>query len=187
MELWVPHHSEPTHTLRAYAVSYGLDGESELLLDIRNLERWYWWTYLQGSLGEGNGNPLQRSCLENPRDGEAWWAAVYGVAQSRTRLKRLSSSSSSGSSNGKADIGDSLVDTMGEGDGGTNWESSMETYTLPYVNYIASGNLLSDTGSSSPVLCRRRWQPTPVFLPGESQGRGSVVGCRLWGRPREVG
>ena len=45
-------------------------------------------------IGEGNGNPLQCSCLENPRDGRAWWAAVYGVAQSRTRLKRLSSSSS---------------------------------------------------------------------------------------------
>ena len=44
--------------------------------------------------GEWNGNPLQCSCLENPRDGGAWWAAVYGVAQSRTRLKRLSSSSS---------------------------------------------------------------------------------------------
>ena len=44
--------------------------------------------------GEGNGTPLQGSCLENPREGEAWWAAVYGVAQSRTRLKRLSSSSS---------------------------------------------------------------------------------------------
>ena len=44
--------------------------------------------------GEGNGNPLQCSCLENPRDGEAWWAAVYGVAQGQTRLKRLSSSSS---------------------------------------------------------------------------------------------
>ena len=44
--------------------------------------------------GEGNGNPLQCSCLENPRDGGAWWAAVYGVAQSRTRLKWLSSSSS---------------------------------------------------------------------------------------------
>ena len=42
---------------------------------------------------EGNGNPLQCSCLENPRDGGAWGAAVYGVAQSRTRLKRLSSSS----------------------------------------------------------------------------------------------
>ena len=46
-------------------------------------------------IGEGNGNPLQCSCLENPRDGEAWWAAIYGVAQSRTQLKRLSSSSSS--------------------------------------------------------------------------------------------
>ena len=45
-------------------------------------------------IGEGNGNPLQCSCLENPRDGGAWWAAVYGVAQSRTRLNRLSSSSS---------------------------------------------------------------------------------------------
>ena len=45
-------------------------------------------------IGERNGNPLQCSCLENPRDGEAWWAAAYGVAQSRTRLKRLSSSSS---------------------------------------------------------------------------------------------
>ena len=46
-------------------------------------------------IGEGNGNPLQCSCLENPRVRGAWWAAVYGVAQSRTRLKRLSSSSRS--------------------------------------------------------------------------------------------
>ena len=44
-------------------------------------------------IGEGNGSPLQCSCLENPRDGGAWWAAVCGVAHSRTRLKRLSSSS----------------------------------------------------------------------------------------------
>ena len=57
-----------------------------------------WATSLSLSLsciGEGNGNPLQCSCLENPRDGGAWWAAVSGVAQSRTQLKRLSSSSSS--------------------------------------------------------------------------------------------
>ena len=47
--------------------------------------------------GEGNGNPLQCSCLENPRDGGAWWAVISGVTQSRTRLKRLSSSSSSSS------------------------------------------------------------------------------------------
>ena len=46
-------------------------------------------------IGAGNGNPLQCSCLENPRDRGAWWASVYGVAQSRTRLKQLSSSSSS--------------------------------------------------------------------------------------------
>ena len=46
-------------------------------------------------IGEGNGNPLQCSCLENPRDGGACWAAVYGVTQGQTRLKRLSSSSSS--------------------------------------------------------------------------------------------
>ena len=49
------------------------------------------------SPGVGNGNLLQYSCLENPRDGGAWWAAVYGVAQSWTQLKRLSSSSSSSS------------------------------------------------------------------------------------------
>ena len=46
-------------------------------------------------IGEGNGNPLQCSCLKNPRDQGAWWTTIYGVAQSRTRLKRLSSSSSS--------------------------------------------------------------------------------------------
>ena len=55
------------------------------------------WLHFHFSLsrsGEGDGNPLRCSCLENPRDGGAWWAAVYGVAQSRTRLKRLSRSSS---------------------------------------------------------------------------------------------
>ena len=55
------------------------------------------WLHFHFSLsctGEGNGNPLQCSCLENPRDGGAWWAAVYGITQSQTWLKRLSSSSS---------------------------------------------------------------------------------------------
>ena len=68
--------------------------------------------------GEGNGNPLQCS---------AWWAAVYGVTQSRT------------------------------------WLSDF-TFTLHFHAW------------------RRKWQPTPVFLPGEPQGRGSLVGCCLWGR-----
>ena len=53
------------------------------------------WATSLSRIGEGNGNPLQCSCLENPRYGGAWWAAVYGVAQSWTWLKRLSSSSSS--------------------------------------------------------------------------------------------
>ena len=52
------------------------------------------WVTSLSRIGEGNGNPLQCSCLENPRDEGAWWAAIYGVAQSRTRLKWLSSSSS---------------------------------------------------------------------------------------------
>ena len=53
------------------------------------------WATSLSCIGEGNGNPLQCSCLENPRDGEAWWAAVSGVAQSWTRLKWLGGSSSS--------------------------------------------------------------------------------------------
>ena len=51
--------------------------------------------FLLSCTGEGNGIPLQCSCLENPRDGGAWWVAVYGVTQSRTRLKKFSNSSSS--------------------------------------------------------------------------------------------
>ena len=54
------------------------------------------WATSLSRIGEGNGNPLQCSCLENLRDRGAWWAAIYGVTQSRTRLKRLSSSSSKG-------------------------------------------------------------------------------------------
>ena len=69
-------------------------------------------------IGEGNGNPLQCSCLENPRDGGASWAAIYGVAQSRTRLKRLSSSGSSSS----------LV--LGEGNG---THSSTLAWKIPWT------------------------------------------------------
>ena len=76
--------------------------------------------------GEGNGTPLQYSCLENPMDGGAWWAAVHGVAKSQTRLSDF-------------------------------------TFTFHFH-------------------ALEKWQPTSVFLPGESQGRGSLVGFRLWGR-----
>ena len=80
----------------------------------------------QASFGEGNGTPLQSSCLENPVDGGVWKAAVHGVAEGRTRLSNF-------------------------------------TFTFTFTHW------------------RRKWQPTPVFLPGESQGQGSLVGCCLWG------
>ena len=77
--------------------------------------------------GEGNGTPLQYSCLENPMNGGAWWAAVHGVAKSQT-----------------------------------DWVISLWLFTFMHW--------------------RRKWQPTPVFLPRESLGWGSLVGCCLWGR-----
>ena len=86
---------------------------------LQRLRTWQWAVHLSG---EGNGTPLQYSCLKNPMDGGAWKAAVHGVAEGRTRLGNF-------------------------------------TFTHQ----------------------RRKWQPTPVFLPGESQGPGSLVGCRLWG------
>ena len=79
----------------------------------------------QPSLGEGNGAPLQYSCLENPMDGEAWKAAVHGVAEGRTQLSNFT-----------------------------------------FMHW------------------RRKWQPTPVFLLGESQGQGSLVGYHLWGHTK---
>ena len=73
-----------------------LSGRSRLVTQDNTLQDSIYVKYSELScIGEGNGNPLQCSCLENPRDGGAWWAAVYGVAQSWTQLKRLSNSSSS--------------------------------------------------------------------------------------------
>ena len=70
------------------------------LQSLGSLAEWLRFHFSLSYIGEGIGNPLQCSCLENPRDGGAWWAAIYGVAQSWTRLKQLSSSSSSSSSKG---------------------------------------------------------------------------------------
>ena len=74
-------------------------------------------------IGEGNGNPLQCSCLEYPRDGGAWWAAVYGVAQSQTRLKRLSSSSSMLEE-------DQLLDTSNDSDLKSMFEKTLNIRTV---------------------------------------------------------
>ena len=69
-----------------------LEGCSPWVREELDTTEWLHFHFSLPCIGEGNGNPLQCSCLENPGDGRAWWAAVYGVAQSRTRLKRLSSS-----------------------------------------------------------------------------------------------
>ena len=100
-------------------------------------------------IGEGNGNPLQCSCLENPRDREAWWAAIYGVAQSRTQLKWLSNSSSRGERGFPAgSVVKSSPASVGDG-------------SDPWVRKIS---------------WRRKWQLTPEFLPGKSHRLRSLVG-----------
>ena len=75
-------------------VGYSPWGREEL-----DMTEWLHFHFSLSCIGEGNGNPLQFSCLENPRDRAAWWAAIYGVAQSRIWLKCLSSSSSRTDSN----------------------------------------------------------------------------------------
>ena len=107
--------------------------------------------------GEGNGNPLQCSCLEIPRDRGAWWAAVSGVAQSRTRLKRLSSSSWFSSFPGGSVYKESTC----------RCRRCKRPKFDPWVRKIP---------------WRRKWQPTPVFLPGESHGQRSLAGYSPWSR-----
>ena len=113
------------------------------------------WCYL----GEGNGTPLQYSCLENPTDGGAWWAAIHGVAKSRTRLSNFTH----------------YTVNWGFLGGARGKEPSYQCRTHkshgfdPWVEKIP---------------WRRAWQSTPVFLPRESQGRGSLVGCHLRGRTK---
>ena len=109
-------------------------------------------------IGEGNGNPLQCSCLENPRDGGAWWAAVYGFAQSRTRLKRLSSSSSKRKTGFP---GDSAVKNPPA--------NAVDVGSIP-----GSGRSPGE-GNSNPL----QYSGIPVFLPGKSHGQRSLAGYSL--------
>ena len=107
-------------------------------------------------VGEGNGNLLQCSCLENPRDGGAWWATVYGVPQSRTRLKRLTSSSSSiwnlerwqqwphmGDIKRETDIKNRLLDSVGEDKDGIIWQNSIEICIFSSVQSLSHVRLFA--------------------------------------------
>ena len=109
-------------------------------------------------IGEGNSNPLQCSGLENPRDGGAWWAAIYGIAQSRTRLKRLSSSSS--------------ILTEGL----PRWCSGKEL-----VCHCRRHKRHGFDPWVRKIPWMRAWQPTPVCSPGKSHGQRSLAGYSPWG------
>ena len=85
----------PHSSTLAWKIPWSLVGCSPWGREELGTTEWLYFPFSLSCIGEGNGTPLQCSCLENPRDRGAWWAAVYGVAQSRTRWKRLGSSSSS--------------------------------------------------------------------------------------------
>ena len=122
--------------------------------------------------GEGNGNPLQRSCLENTRDRGAWWAAVYGVAQSRTRVKGLSSRSNKIvaiifiviflfiTPFGEPEINDDTVKGK--------WRMGKESGTTERLHFHFLLSCIGK-GNGNPLQCSCLENP-------------GLVGCRLWGR-----
>ena len=125
-------------------------------------------------IGEGSGPPLQYSCLENPMDGGAWWAAVHGVAKSRTWLsdftftfhfhaleKEMAPHSSTLAWKIPWTEEPGRVQSMGLLRVGHDWVTSLSFSTFMHW--------------------RRTWQPTPVLLPRESHGRRGLVGCSSWG------
>ena len=142
-------------------------------------------------IGGGNGNPLQCSCLENPRDGRAWWAAVYGVARSRTRLKQLSSSSSKILAGLPLWLSGKEPTCQCRRCGfNPDWGRSH----MPQSNYARVQQLLSlCSRAQEPQLLtsvpglgrfpwRRKWQSTPVFLPGKipwTEEPGGLQSMRL--------
>ena len=127
-------------------------------------------------IGEGYGNPLQCSCLENPRDGGAQWAAVSGVAQSRTRLKRLSSSSNSRNS-----FESSLIFPIFPAEK-QNFLQQQQHIRTSLVAQQWKQPASAGDASSTPRLGRspRKEMATHSRLPGKSRGQ-SLVGYSPWG------
>ena len=132
-------------------------------------------THLTRHYGEGNGNPLQYACLENPMAGRAWKAAVHGVVKSQTWLsdftftfrfhaleKEMATHSSTLAWKIPWTEEPGRLQSIGSRRVRHNWATSLSLFTF--------------------IHWRRKWQSTPVFLPGESQGQGSLMGCRLCSR-----
>ena len=138
-------------------------------------------------IGEGNDNPLQCSCLENPRDRGAWWAAVYGVTQSRTRLKRLSSSSSIHLTSPRlTEEYRSLNGVLSLNQMGTLAILTNMHIFLPsspflydaYAKYLCCCCCSAASVVSDSVWPHRR-QPTRLLRPWDSQGKSTGVGCHF--------
>ena len=141
---------------------------------------------------EGNGNPLQYSCLENPMDGGAWWAAVYGVAKSRTWLSDFTFTFHFHTLEKEMAT---PVFFPGESRDGGAWQAAI--YGVAQSQILLKRLSSSSSGKESTSQCRRHkrfrfnpwvrkipWsrkrQPTPVFLPGESHGPRSLVSYSPW-------
>ena len=166
--------------------------ESGRLQSMGSLRVGHDWATSLSRIGEGNGNPLQCSCLENPRDGGAWRAAISGVAQSRTRLTRLSSSSSTckgfpGSSVGKEStcnaVNPGSIPGWGRfpGEGiGYPLQDSWAFLVAQKVKYLPAmwETWIWSLDWEDPL--ERACQPTPVFLPGKSTWTEEPCGFSPW-------
>ena len=163
------------------------------------------------TLGEGNGTPLQYSCLENPKDRGVWWAIVHRVAEpdmteltDHTRMHAIfhcldipqfihsCTDGCLGSSKFWQLWIKLMWATVCRFLYGHSFHSSTLAWKIPWTEepgrlqfmglLIVGHDWTTSLSLFTFMHWRRKWQPTPVFLPGESQGRGSLVGCRLWGR-----
>ena len=132
-------------------------------------------SYVERVFGEGNGNPLQYSYLQNPMDGGVWWAAVHGVPKIQTQLSDFTFTFHF----------HALEKEMATHSSVLVWRipGTREPGGLPSMGLHRVGHDWVTSLSLFPFMhWRRKWQSTPVFLPGESQGQWSLVGCHLWGR-----
>ena len=159
------------------------------------------------SPGEGNGTPLQYSCLENPMDGGAWWAAVHGVAKSRTRLSDFTFTSHFHALEKEMATHSSILAWRIPGRGEPGGLPSMGSQSWTQLKRLSSSSRLfnsfpSGTSGKEPACqCRRHkrgkfnpcvgkipwrraWQSTPVFLPGESPWTEVLGGLQSMGSQR---
>ena len=124
------------------------------------------------SHGEGNGNPLHYSCLENPMNRGAWWATVHGVAEGRTRLSNFTFTFHFHALEKEMATRSSVLAWRIPGTGKPGGLQSMGSHSQTQLKRLSSSSRRHKRHGFYPwvrkILWRRAWQPTPVFLPGES-------------------